>query len=228
MSETILVIDDDADLRALVTFALTESGYQVVEAPDGPAGISQYRAHQPDLVVLDIGLGSMDGLAVCRQLRAIGTTPIVFLTSRAEEVDQLIGFAAGADDYVAKPFSPRLLVARIGSVLQRGRGADKVKTRFEVGPLTLDVEARVATANSVELDLTRTEFELLSILMENSRRVVTRSMLLERAWGSWYGDDHVVDVHMSRLRTKVKAASNLHIGVSVRGVGYKLGVDSAS
>jgi DNA-binding response OmpR family regulator len=228
MSETVLVIDDDSDLRALVTLALTESGYRVVEAADGPTGISQYHGHQPDLVVLDIGLGSMDGLEVCRQLRAVGTTPIVFLTSRAEEVDQLVGFAAGADDYVTKPFSPRLLVARVGSVLRRGSGAEEERTRFEVGPLTIDAESRVATADGVELDLTRTEFDLLTILMENPRRVVTRDMLLERVWGSWYGDYHVVEVHMSRLRSKVKAASGLRIGVAVRGVGYKLGIDPAS
>jgi DNA-binding response OmpR family regulator len=228
MSETVLVIDDDSDLRALVTLALTESGYRVVEAADGPTGISQYHGHQPDLVVLDIGLGSMDGLEVCRQLRSVGTTPIVFLTSRAEEVDQLVGFAAGADDYVTKPFSPRLLVARVGSVLRRGSGAEEERTRFEVGPLTIDAESRVATADGVELDLTRTEFDLLTILMENPRRVVTRDMLLERVWGSWYGDDHVVEVHMSRLRSKVKAASGLRIGVAVRGVGYKLGIDPAS
>ena len=228
MSETVLVIDDDSDLRALVTLALTESGYRVVEAADGPTGISQYHGHQPDLVVLDIGLGSMDGLEVCRQLRSVGTTPIVFLTSRAEEVDQLVGFAAGADDYVTKPFSPRLLVARVGSVLRRGSGAEEERTRFEVGPLTIDAESRVATADGVELDLTRTEFDLLAILMENPRRVVTRDMLLERVWWSWYGDDHVVEVHMSRLRSKVKAASGLRIGVAVRGVGYKLGIDPAS
>ncbi|MBK9740844.1 MAG: response regulator transcription factor [Actinobacteria bacterium] len=226
MTETILVIDDDADLRGLVSLALSESGYRVVEAADGPAGISAYHGHQPDLIVLDIGLGAMDGLEVCRQLRAVGTTPIVFLTSRAEEVDQLVGFAAGADDYVTKPFSPRLLVARVGSVLRRGSGAEEEKTRFEVGPLTVDTESRTATVNDVELDLTRTEFDLLTILMENPRRVITRDMLLERVWGSWYGDDHVVEVHMSRLRSKVKAAGGLRIGVAVRGVGYKLGVDS--
>ena len=226
MSETILVIDDDADLRGLVSLALGESGYRVVEAQDGPAGINAYHAHQPDLIVLDIGLGSMDGLEVCRQLRAVGTTPIVFLTSRAEEVDQLVGFAAGADDYVTKPFSPRLLVARVGSVLRRGAGTEEVKTRFDVGPLSIDTEARSTTVNGTELDLTRTEFDLLAILMENPRRVATRDMLLERVWGSWYGDDHVVEVHMSRLRSKVKAAGGVRIGVAVRGVGYKLGIDS--
>jgi DNA-binding response OmpR family regulator len=228
VTESILVVDDDADLRGLVAIALRESGYRVVEAADGPAGIAAYHGHQPDLIVLDIGLGAMDGLEVCRQLRSLGTTPIVFLTSRAEEVDQLVGFAAGADDYVTKPFSPKVLVARVGTVLRRGSGTEEPKTRFEVGPLTVDTEAHVATANGVELDLTRTEFDLLTTLIENPRRVITRDMLLERVWGSWYGDDHVVEVHMSRLRTKVKAASGLRIGVAVRGVGYKLGVESSA
>jgi DNA-binding response OmpR family regulator len=226
VSETILVIDDDADLRALVTLALAEAGYRVVEAHDGPSGLAAYHGHRPDLVVLDIGLGAMDGLEVCRQMRMGGMTPIVFLTSRAEEVDQLVGFAAGADDYVTKPFSPRLLVARVGSVLRRGASGEEERTRFEVGPLTVDTEERAATAGGVALDLTRTEFDLLAILMENPRRVVTRETLLERVWGSWYGDDHVVEVHMSRLRSKVKAASGLRIGVAVRGIGYKLGIDS--
>ncbi len=226
MSETILVIDDDPDLRDLVTVALGEAGYRVVGAADGPAGIAAYHGHRPDLVVLDIGLGAMDGLEVCRQLRTVGSTPIVFLTSRAEEIDQLVGFAAGADDYVTKPFSPRLLVARVGSVLRRGSATEPEPTRFEVGPLTVDTESRVATVNGTELELTRTELDLLVTLMENPRRVVTRDMLLERVWGSWYGDDHVVEVHMSRLRSKVKAAGGPRIGVAVRGVGYKLGVDS--
>ncbi len=226
MSDTILVIDDDDDLRGLVGLALTDSGYKVVGAPDGPQGIAAFHAHRPDLVVLDIGLGSMDGLEVCRQLRAVSATPIVFLTSRAEEIDQLVGFAAGADDYVTKPFSPKLLVARVGTVLRRAAGTEEITTRFEVGPLAIDTEERRATVNGVELDLTRTEFDLLALLMENPRRVVTRDVLLERVWGSWYGDDHVVEVHMSRLRTKVKAAGDLRIGIAVRGVGYKLGIDS--
>jgi DNA-binding response OmpR family regulator len=225
MTDTVLVIDDDDDLRELVGVALNESGYRVVSADDGPAGVAAYHAHQPDLVVLDIGLGAMDGLEVCRQLRATGNTPIVFLTSRADEVDQLVGFAAGADDYVTKPFSPKLLVARVSTILRRGSAEQEEKTHFEEGGLVVDTSSRTATAGGVELDLTRTEFDLLATLIENPRRVITRDALLERVWGSWYGDDHVVEVHMSRLRGKVKAASGLRVGVAVRGVGYKLGLE---
>jgi DNA-binding response OmpR family regulator len=225
MSETILVIDDQADIRALLSMALKEAGYRVVEADSGPAGIAAHHAHQPDLILLDIGLGSMDGLEVCRQLRAVSATPIIFLTSRADEVDQLVGFAAGGDDYVTKPFSPRIIVARVSSLLRRNQRPDaEEKTRFEAGPITVDVESRDARLNGETLDLTRTEFDLLVALIENPSRVVTRDALLQRVWGEWYGDSHVVEVHMSRLRNKVKKAGGPSIGTAVRGVGYKLGI----
>ncbi len=225
-AETILVVDDDPDLRELATFALKGAGYRVVTAEDGPSGIAAYHAHQPDLVVLDIGLGAMDGLEVFRRLRGYGSTPIVFLTARSDEVDQLVGFALGADDYVTKPFSPRLLAARVGSVLRRV-GADEPpeKTRFEVGQVTVDTDARTATAAGVPLNLTRTEFDLLAALIESPGRVLTREALLDRVWGSWHGDDHVVEVHMSRLRSKVRKAAGITVGVAVRGVGYRLGLD---
>lgn len=225
MTQSILVIDDDPDLLDLIGVALREAGYRVTTVADGQAGIDAYHAHQPDLVVLDIGLGSMDGLEVCRQLRSIGKTPIVFLTGRSDEVDQLVGFAAGADDYVTKPVSPRILVARCNSILRRTAQDVSDTSLLEVGPLVLDLAARTAHAHGHALALTRTEFDLLRVLMENPHRVITREMLLDRVWGNWHGDDHVVEVHMSRLRSKVKAASDLRIGVSVRSVGYKLGLD---
>lgn len=225
MSETILVIDDQDDIRALLSFALKEAGYRVVEAANGPAGIDAYHAHQPELILLDIGLGSMDGLEVCRQLRAVTSTPIIFLTSRADEVDQLVGFAAGGDDYVTKPFSPKVVVARVSSMLRRGqRNEPAEKTRFEAGPLSVDTETREARLDGEVLDLTRTEFDLLLALIESPGRVVTRDALLQRVWGEWYGDTHVVEVHMSRLRNKVKKAGGPAVGAAVRGVGYKLGL----
>lgn len=224
MSDTILVIDDDPDLRDLVHVALKNAGFSVVQASDGPTGIAAYHAHQPDLVLLDIGLGSMDGLAVCRKLRDYGTTPIVFLTARADELDELVGFAVGADDYVTKPFSPRLLVARVGAALRRRTMSPAVKTHFTAGPVAVDLDSRLATADGVELNLTRTEFDLLAALMENPKRVLDRETLLERVWGDWQGDHHVIEVHMSRLRSKVLAATGLRVGIAVRGVGYRLGL----
>jgi DNA-binding response OmpR family regulator len=224
VSETILVIDDAADVRALLSVSLKEAGYRVVEADSGPAGLDAFHAYQPDLILLDIGLGSMDGLEVCRQLRAATAAPIIFLTARSDEVDELVGFAAGGDDYVTKPFSPKVVVARVGSLLRRNQRPE-VRTRFEVGPLALDTEARTARLRGGDLPLTRKEFDLLAIMMENPERVCTREMLLERVWGDWFGDTHVVEVHMSRLRNKVKSADGPAIGVVVRGVGWRLGVE---
>jgi DNA-binding response OmpR family regulator len=229
MSETILVIDDSSDIRALLAVALKDAGYRVVEADNGPDGIAAYHAHQPDLVLLDIGLGSMDGLEVCRQLRAVTSAPIIFLTARTDEVDQLVGFAAGGDDYVTKPFSPKVVLARVSSLLRRNARTDaEIRTHFAVGPLTLDTASRDVALNGVPLDLTRTEFDLLALLMETPNHVLTRDQLLQQVWGDWYGDSHVVEVHMSRLRNKVKKAGGPAVGVAVRGVGYRLGVSDDS
>lgn len=225
MSETVLIIDDSADIRALLSLSLKEAGYRVIEADSGPAGIEAHHSHRPNLIILDIGLGSMDGLEVCRQLRAVSSTPIVFLTSRSDEVDQLVGFAAGGDDYVTKPFSPKVVVARVSSLLRRNQRSDQeTRARFQAGPLTLDADSREALLGDTVLDLTRTEFDLLAVLMENPSRVVTREQLLQQVWGEWYGDTHVVEVHMSRLRSKVKKAGGPSVGLAVRGVGYRLGI----
>ncbi len=227
MTETVLVIDDAADVRALLSVALKDAGYRVVEAANGPDGLETYHAHQPDLILLDIGLGSMDGLEVCRQLRAVSSAPIIFLTSRSDEVDQLVGFAAGGDDYITKPFSAKVVVARVNSMLRRQlRMAPEERTRFEVGPLALDLESRTARLNGEPIHLTRTEFDLLTCLMENPERVCTRESLLTRVWGEWYGDSHVVEVHMSRLRNKITSAGGPKVGAVVRGVGWRLGVEA--
>jgi DNA-binding response OmpR family regulator len=225
MSESVLIIDDAAEVRDLLAVALRGAGYRVVEADSGPTGLEAYHAHRPDLILLDIGLGSMDGLEVCRQLRAVSTAPIIFLTSRTDEVDELVGFAAGGDDYVTKPFSPKVVVARVSSLLRRKqRTTTEERTRFEAGPLVVDTESRIALLDGEPIHLTRTEFDLLTTMMENPERVCTREMLLERVWGEWFGDTHVVEVHMSRLRNKVTSAGGPKIGTVARGVGWRLGV----
>lgn len=227
MSANVLIIDDDPDIRVLARLALIEGGLDVSEAHDGPSGIIAFQLHTPDLVLLDIGLGSMDGFEVCRRIRADSACPIIFLTSRVDDVDQLVGFAAGADDYVGKPFSPRVLTARVHAVLRRDArdpahaSAPRV---LETGPLRVDLDARHAVAAGVGLDLTRTEFDLLVTLMERPRQVLSREQLLESVWGSTFYDGHVVEVHMSRLRGKVLAAAGVTIGVAVRSVGYRLGL----
>ena len=226
MSASILIIDDDTDVRALARLALIEGGLDVSEAHDGPSGIAAFQSVNPDLVLLDIGLGAMDGFEVCRRIRAASSCPIVFLTSRVDDIDQLVGFAAGADDYVGKPFSPRVLTARVHAVLRResvGRG-EIAPNVLEVSPIRVNVDGRQASAGDVTLDLTRTEFDLLVALMERPRQVLSREQLLESVWGSTFYDGHVVEVHMSRLRAKVLAAAGVSIGVAVRSVGYRLGL----
>jgi DNA-binding response OmpR family regulator len=227
MSATVLVVDDDADLRALLAFALTDAGYAVIEAASGSAAISVYRARKPDLVILVIGLGDIDGVDVCREIRAYGSTPIVFVTSRSDEADQLIGFEAGADGYVTKPFSPRVLVAHVTSVLRRGQPPTAAALLLESDGVALDANGRTVTVHGAPLDTTKTEFDVLRVLMENPRRVVPRAEIVERVWGPWFGDDHVLEVHISRLRTKVLKAGGPRIAVPVRGVGYRLSIGSA-
>ena len=223
MTARVLVVDDDDDLRALVALTLREAGYLVVEAADGPQALEAYHSQYLDLVVLDIGLGRMDGFEVCRRLRSLGEVPIVFLTSRAEEVDQLVGLAAGGDDYIIKPFSPRVLAARVANVLRRtGRDVADCPT-YEAGGLRLDLNGRNCEYDGQAIHLTRTEFEILACLMEDPRRVVTRDALIKSVWGPWYGDQHLVESHISRLRKKVLDAGGPWVGQAVRGVGYKLG-----
>ena len=225
MASTVLVVDDDEDLRSLLMLSLRDAGYRVIEAEDGSSAVEAFHSGRPDLVVLDIGLGAIDGLEVCRRIRAYRNVPILFLTARADEVDQLVGFAAGGDDYVTKPFSPKLLVARIGSLIRRGAGEAGPKTSFSFGPVLVDTEAREVTVDGTLIDLTKTEFDVLAALVENPKRVIPREELVERVWGSWYGDDHIVEVHLSRLRSKIMKAGGPRVGVAIRGVGYKLGVD---
>lgn len=224
MPATILVVDDDDDLRDLIVLTLKEAGYRVVQASDGPKALDAYHAHQPDLVILDIGLDGMNGLEVCRQMRTFGDVPIVFLTSRDSEVDQLVGFAAGGDDYVTKPFSPRVLVARVGTVLRRNGGTTTDCPTYVVGDLRLDIGGRTCEYGGQEIHLTRTEFDILATLMEDPKRVVTRDAIIQAVWGPWYGDQHPVESHISRLRKKVRDAGGPAIAEAVRGVGYKLGM----
>lgn len=223
MSTMVLVVDDDPDLRELITLTLTEAGYRVVGAADGPQAIDAYHRHQPELLILDIGLGAMDGLELCRRIRTLSDIPVVFLTSRAEEVDQLIGLAAGGDDYITKPFSPRILAARVGTVLRRHRAVPSNRTLFEVGLLRLDTEARTCEYDGHDLALTRIEFEILLTLIENPARVVTREALIDAVWGPWFGDQHLVESHISRLRKKMSSAGGPAVPQAIRGVGYKLG-----
>jgi DNA-binding response OmpR family regulator len=214
-----VVIEDDEAIGALVVAYLERAGFQVVCEQTGEKGLDAVERHDPRVVVLDLALPDLDGLEVCRQLRASGPVPILILTARDEEVDRIIGLELGADDYVTKPFSPRELVARVRAILRRTEPAPEDSGTIELGDVQLDRrERRVAVAGS-PVALRTLEFELLAELAENAGQVVTRDRLLERVWGlSFAGGTRTVDVHVAQLRKKLDRPDLIE---TVRGVGYR-------
>jgi DNA-binding response OmpR family regulator len=205
---------------------LRREGFVVEVAADGPAALAAAHSFEPEVVVLDIGLPGMDGVEVCRRLRTFTDAYVVMVTGRQEEVDKLIGLSVGADDYVTKPFSQRELVARVRAMLRRPRtvAAQQPRVVRRVGPIEIDTSAHEVKVAGRVVELTRIEFDLLDALSERPRVALTRGQLLERVWGpNWFGDDHVVDVHISKLRQKLgdDARAPRHLR-TVRGVGYRL------
>jgi DNA-binding response OmpR family regulator len=225
MTQRVLVVDDDRTVSDVVRLYLERAGYQVTQAGDGSAALAAVAREAPDLVVLDLMLPEIDGLEVCRRLRAREDgVPIVMLTALGEESDRILGLQMGADDYVTKPFSPRELVLRVQSVLRR-TGAEAGPTRPETltdGDLMVDAGRRVARLRGMELTLTTREFDLLLFLMRHPSRAFRRAELLERVWGWNFGDQSTVTVHVRRLREKVESdpAAPGRI-VTVWGVGYR-------
>lgn len=225
-----LVIEDDDDIRQLLVATLTQGGFTVKETGFGRLGITIAREANPDLLTVDLSLPDVDGIEVCREIRAFSDAYIVIITAKAEEVDRLIGLEVGADDYLTKPFSPRELRARVAAMFRRPRAAAPSEmavpdTLLSQGELELDLEAREARLSGNLLDLTRIEFELLSTLLSNPGRVWQRETLLGRVWQTeWLGDTHLVDVHMANLRRKLgDNAQEARWIRTVRGVGYRLG-----
>ncbi len=218
-----LVVEDEPRLAALVAGYLEREGFRVATAGDGERGIELARQLAPDVIVLDLMLPGVDGIEACRQIRAFSDAYIVMLTARTDEVDKVVGLSIGADDYVTKPFSPRELVARIRAMLRRPRGGERSSLR-RVGDLALDPEAREVTVAGTPVELTRIEFDLLEALSERPRLVLTRRQLLERVWGpAWFGDEHVVDVHIAKLRAKLGDDPRHPRYIrTVRGVGYRM------
>jgi DNA-binding response OmpR family regulator len=228
MASKILVVDDEARILKLVRSYLEQSGFSVVEAGDGQTALIQARREKPDLVILDLGLPVMDGLEVARVLRRESNTPIIMLTARIEDTDKIVGLELGADDYVTKPFNPRELVARVRAVLRRsGAAAEPASQRLSAGPLILDMPGHAATLNGRMLDLTPTEFELLTVLLQNPGRVFSRLELLDRVQGDAYeGYERTIDAHIKNLRAKLGDDPRKPRFIqTVFGVGYKLGAD---
>lgn len=216
---TILVVDDEASIRKLVSSYLRAEGYDVAEASDGARALEEVRSRRPDLVVLDVLMPGLDGLEVLRQLRTFSDVYVVLLTARAEETDKLVGLGVGADDYVTKPFSPREVVARVKAVLRRtGAESDAADRTITIGDVALNRARHRVTVAGEPIDLTATEFDLLAYLMQRPGRVVTRDQLLSAVWGyAAAAGTRTVDVHVAQVRAKLGAASPIR---TVRGVGY--------
>ncbi|MEU6343780.1 response regulator transcription factor [Streptomyces sp. NPDC046977] len=236
----VLVVDDDPTVAEVVTGYLVRAGFVVDRAADGHAALAGAAAARPDLVVLDLMLPGLDGLEVCRRIRADhGEVPVVMLTARGDEDDRILGLEVGADDYVTKPFSPRELVLRVESVLRRagirreaasGAGSGPGGgTLLRSGRLTLDPAARRATRDGVELALTMREFELMAFFLQHPGRVVGREELMHRVWGWEFGDLSTVTVHVRRLREKIEDdPARPRLISTVWGVGYRFDPPTAS
>jgi phosphate regulon transcriptional regulator PhoB len=221
MAETILVVDDEPAIQELVRFTLEREGFTVALAADGWEGLNQARALKPDLVVLDLMLPGLDGMELCRALRAEMDVPVLMLTARKEESDRVAGLELGADDYVTKPFSPRELAARVRAILRRARPPREQPDAAET--LQIDVDRRRVLLRGQPVELTYTEFELLRTLASAPGRVFSREELLTRVWGTdFYGDSRTVDVHIRHLREKLgDESSQPQFIETVRGVGYR-------
>ncbi|MEN8160423.1 MAG: winged helix-turn-helix domain-containing protein [Myxococcota bacterium] len=223
MGERILVVDDEPDLLELVRFQLEQAGFEVETAPDGRIGLEAIRRRRPSLVVLDWMLPDLPGSEVCRQLRAdpaLRDLPVLLLTAKAEEIDRVVGFELGADDYVTKPFSPRELVLRVQAILRRSTGEPTSASVIERGPLLLDGERHRCTVGGTEVSLTAKEFRLLEALMTRPGRVLSRQRLLDEVWGTDITvTERTIDTHLKRLREKLGEAGDQI--ETVRGVGYR-------
>lgn len=220
-----LVVDDEAPLAALVRSYLEREGFEVDIAGDGETAVRAARERRPDVIVLDLMLPGIDGIEACRQIRAFSDAYILMLTAKAEEVDKIVGLSTGADDYVTKPFSPGELVARVRALMRRPRGATaRAVAVRRFGDLEVDPLAREVRKDGEPVELTRLEFSLLDALSEQPRVAFSRQQLIEHVWGPWFGDEHVVDVHVANLRRKLgdDARGGRYIR-TVRGVGYRMG-----
>jgi two-component system OmpR family response regulator len=232
MPRTVLIVDDDPHIRQLLVFAFQKAGLDTIEAADGEAGLALAGTHGPDLVVLDINMPRMDGLEVCRRLRADGDVPILFLSSRDDEIDRVLGIELGADDYVVKPFSPREVVARVMAILRRtaarppavedGRG-------LAHGRLRLDLDGWRALWEGREVTLTVTEFSILRLLVSMPAKVFSRDAIIDRLHGPGFAiTDRTIDSHIRNLRHKFARLGCADLIETRPGIGYRLGACGAA
>jgi DNA-binding response OmpR family regulator len=227
MSERILVVEDEANIASFVSAYLEKAGYVVDRAVNGAEAKDKALSSEPALILLDLNLPDMDGLEVCRAVRATSQVPILMLTARDDDVDKIVGLEVGADDYLTKPFNPRELVARIRSILRRATAPPPVsKGRRTHGAIAIDAGRRELTVDGAPIQLAPKEFDLFWELLDHSGLVLTRDQLLERVWGyTFAGDTRTVDVHVRQLRRKIGDTCPI---VTVWGVGYKVADDASA
>jgi DNA-binding response OmpR family regulator len=220
--QVVVVVEDDPSIADLVDTYLRRDGFRVYQAADGETALKTIKDRQPKLLILDLGLpGLIDGIEVCRQVRACSDIPIIMLTARDDELDRVLGLELGADDYVTKPFSPRELVARVKAILRRADRPAVAPVVIAVGAIEVDLGRREARLGGQVVPLATREFDLLQYLCENQGRALSRRQLLDGVWGlDWIGDDRTVDVHVRQLRKKFGDALPLD---TVWGVGYRMG-----
>ena len=220
----VLVVEDAPEFTRVVSTVLGNEGHRVRSAATMAAALIELDEHRPDVVILDLGLPDGDGLDLCRVIRERSSAYVLMLTGRDDEVDKLLGFRMGADDYMTKPFSARELAARVDALLRRPRSAALVDATRTFGDLTISPSAREVTVLDQPIELTRIEFDLLDTLSAAPKVVFSRQQLLEKVWGpGWHGDDHVVDVHIANLRKKIDQNGPKSWVRTVRGVGYSMG-----
>ena len=224
MSDKILIVEDEIRIVRTLRLYLEQAGFAVTAVYDGSQAVAAFRQERPSLVLLDLNLPGQDGLDICRTFRRMGNVPIIMLTARTEEMDRLIGLELGADDYISKPFSPREVVARVRAVLRRTQGSMASAEILQAGALQLDLAAYRVWIDGHLLDLTQTEFELLTTLMRNKGRVLSRAQLLQAVQGVAHEEfERAIDQHIKNVRRKLKdAVGNVSIINTIYGVGYRL------
>ena len=224
MSRTILIADDDEQIRDVVRIALVQAGYAVIEASNGAEAVQMVRREAPDMLVLDIGMPEMDGLEVCRTIRRDSDVPVLFLTARGDEIDRVVGLELGADDYVAKPFSPRELVARVRAILKRVTAPEQVVQIIRRGVLALDAERHLCRVGENDVQITAREKDILLRLLAKPDHVVPRPTLVDQVYGTnIHVSDRTLDSHLRNLRKKLADAGCADAIETVHGVGVRMG-----
>ncbi|NMB00698.1 MAG: response regulator transcription factor [Firmicutes bacterium] len=223
MKQRVLIVDDETSIQELIRFNLEQAGFETEVASDGLAALEMFESYKPDLIVLDLMLPGKDGYDVCKEIRRTSNVPIIMLTAKETELERVLGLELGADDYMTKPFSPLELVARIKAVLRRASGQEvQDENEYKVGNIFLQVDTREVKVHDQNVELTRKEFDLLHIFMQNMGKVLTREVLLQKVWGYEYeGETRTVDVHIRHLRRKLGPEGETRIE-TIHGVGYKL------